>query len=437
MNNKRICSLLTAAVSALCLTVPLFPASGCVTAYAAAADETTELIASGLKYTVTDGAATVTGYTPDLAPDLVIPASLGGVPVKRIGMSAFANCKTLHTVRLPDGLEVIEKQAFEGCSDLPTVVIPESVSEIGFSAFGYCTRLRVVTVLNPVCKLWPSARLFFNEEDTETGTVKYKGVLRGAALDGTPATIETYAADHKLVFWPVTEETDGGTCGQGLSWSYDGKSGRLTISGEGAMDDYENIEKVPWYMETVSDMIFEVEIQDGVTHIGDWAFTFCTCLPDVVLPESVTSVGAQAFYLCGAMDRLTVLNPDCVLFDADATVSDGIHDNAAVYSGDICGIKGSQAQVYADKYGYSFREYVLPLGNLDGKGAVSVEDAQLALQAYVNKLSKNPTGLNAAQAAAVDVDLSGDVSAEDGQMILQYYVAMLASNPVTWEQLRT
>ena len=42
-----------------------------------------------------------------------------------------------------------------------------------------------------------------------------------------------------------------------------------------------------------------VTIPDSVTSIGDWAFARCTDLTSVTIPDSVTSIGDGAFYRCG------------------------------------------------------------------------------------------------------------------------------------------
>ncbi len=55
---------------------------------------------TGLKYTVTDDEATVSGYTESKLPEdgvLTIPATLGGYPVTAIGPAAFYNCRRIRT----------------------------------------------------------------------------------------------------------------------------------------------------------------------------------------------------------------------------------------------------------------------------------------------------------------------------------------------------
>jgi hypothetical protein len=74
----------------------------------------------------------ITGYTGN-EKTVTIPASIDGVPVRKIGDMAF-RLKGLTDIALPQGLEVIGNQAFFG-NQLSIVVIPASVRIISDSAF--------------------------------------------------------------------------------------------------------------------------------------------------------------------------------------------------------------------------------------------------------------------------------------------------------------
>ena len=89
-----------------------------------------------------------------------------------------------------------------------------------------------------------------------------------------------------------------GTCGaQGdnLTWTLD-DAGTLTISGTGAMADYDLENSPPWECAVVT-----VVIEDGVTSIGDYAFFACSALADVAIPASVESVETNAFRYCESL----------------------------------------------------------------------------------------------------------------------------------------
>ena len=111
----------------------------------------------------------------------------------------------------------------------------------------------------------------------------------------------------------ITEtEATSGTTGD-CTWSLDGTV--LTISGNGAMEDYwyqdhyygyyPNSSVVPWEKN-----ITKVTISEGVTNIGDGAFSYCTALTSIDIPNSVTSIGDEAFFECSSLTSITI--PDSV-----------------------------------------------------------------------------------------------------------------------------
>jgi len=103
----------------------------------------------------------------------------------------------------------------------------------------------------------------------------------------------------------VTESTADvrGGCGENLTWELNDK-GTLTISGTGAMTDWESKIKVPW--DVFRDEIIEVVVEDGAASIGDYAFCNCGNLSKVVLPDSVTSLGIYAFGNSEALENINI-----------------------------------------------------------------------------------------------------------------------------------
>lgn len=90
---------------------------------------------------------------------LVIPNTIEGWTVSRIGSSAFAGCGGLTSVTIEDGVTHIEDRAFAGCTDLTRVVIPDSVATLGLGAFAW-TGLTTVTVPGGI-RVWRGAEVYF------------------------------------------------------------------------------------------------------------------------------------------------------------------------------------------------------------------------------------------------------------------------------------
>ena len=93
-----------------------------------------------------------------------------------------------------------------------------------------------------------------------------------------------------------------GSCGEGLTWSLNPNSGVLTITGTGAMTDYD-FYSLRW--NGLEADIKSVVIHNGVTAIGAYAFYNCANLRSVSIPRSVARIGEGAFEIC---DNLTDVN---------------------------------------------------------------------------------------------------------------------------------
>ena len=92
-----------------------------------------------------------------------------------------------------------------------------------------------------------------------------------------------------------------GTCGysgENLKWTLD-SDGKLTISGTGKMSN-----TAPWSSYSAS--IKSVEILEGVTSIGAYAFQDCSGLTSIPLPSTVTNIGIRAFKGCSGLTSISL-----------------------------------------------------------------------------------------------------------------------------------
>ena len=105
----------------------------------------------------------------------------------------------------------------------------------------------------------------------------------------------------------LTPDATSGTCGDNLTWTLD-DSGTLTISGTGAMEDYNpNTQNyAPWGTYSENDTIKKVIIRNGVTNIGDQAFRNCVALKSIEISETVTGIGWASFFNCKGMQSIII-----------------------------------------------------------------------------------------------------------------------------------
>lgn len=109
----------------------------------------------------------------------------------------------------------------------------------------------------------------------------------------------------------IIAQAASGKCGDNITWSYNESTGELKISGTGAMYDYDN-SHMPWSNYKYS--IKKITISDGVTHIGNEAFSGCkdheTMFTEVSIGKNVKSIGTAAFNECD--DIRSIVIPDSV-----------------------------------------------------------------------------------------------------------------------------
>lgn len=90
-----------------------------------------------------------------------------------------------------------------------------------------------------------------------------------------------------------------GTCGDNLTWSLNTKDSTLTIEGSGAMTNGTYNSYATW--SDHSAYIVHVSLPEGLTNIGNYAFTSCSNLTSISIPNTVTSIGEYAFANCSGL----------------------------------------------------------------------------------------------------------------------------------------
>lgn len=136
---------------------------------------------------------------------------------------------------------------------------------------------------------------------------------------------------------------------QEINWNI--SDGTLTLSGTGAMENYKNPSDAPWY--TRKDEITKIVVENGITHIGNYAFYDLENVKEAVIPEDVESVGMHAFsYTEGSKATVSELTSEYQFkFESDATaVSAGDEFTVTVtLSADFKNLAGAQTSVIYDK----------------------------------------------------------------------------------------
>ena len=202
-----------------------------------------------------------------------------------------------------EGLPVtsIGQYAFRGCSGLTSVIIPDTVTRIGDFAFEDCSSLTSVTIPNSVTSIGWSA--FSGCSGLTSVYITDLVAWCGIEFGGSYANPLSYAHNLYLNGELGTELVipDGMTsigqyafsgCTAEIVW---GDDPGITEIGEYAFYGYKGT---------------SITIPDSVASIGPYAFAYCTELTSVTIPNGVTSIGDSAFSGCRGLTSVTI--PDRV-----------------------------------------------------------------------------------------------------------------------------
>lgn len=205
------------------------------------------------------------GYCKDT--DLIIPATYRGLPVTVIGSNAFEYNRSFKSVSIPASVTTIGEKAFASCgvtsvtfatnsqlttvdryaffssSSLQSIALPDGVTTIGVAAFNGCNNITSISIPDSITTIEDRALDFNSSAFTVYNNAKYLG------NSTNPYLVLVGAIDTSIT-----------TC----------------------------------------------NIHTDTKLIYAFAFTDCTLLTSVTIPDSVTIIGNSVFYKCDALESLII-----------------------------------------------------------------------------------------------------------------------------------
>ncbi|MBE6584880.1 MAG: hypothetical protein E7649_07930, partial [Ruminococcaceae bacterium] len=243
----------------------------------------------------------ITLYKGDRS-ELTLPSMYMGLPVTSIEYRAFADCRNLTKIIIPEGITYIAANAFSDCINLTEISIPKTVNYMGSSILLGCKNLRTLTI--------PFLGSYANDDSVNS----FLGFSFGSTSNIDNAN---YVPDSLKYVTVTSQNKISGRAFYGCS-SIVGITlpNDLVSIGARAFSKCENLESIiiPSNVTTIGVSAFSncsrlhrVTMNDGITDIENYAFSYCQALNSIIIPKSINSIGDYAFVGCDELESITYL----------------------------------------------------------------------------------------------------------------------------------
>ena len=287
-------------------------------------------------YTYTDnndGTVTITNYGGS-EKDVVVPEELDGKMVSAIGYAAFAECRSLESLVVPETVTRLQDYAFSQCTSLTRAQLPESIVSLGRGVFKNCILLEEVNI--PTSLTTVAMEMFAGCTSlTEIEIPQTIRSLGDSAFSGCSGLSEIVLPDNVTSLGSAAFRS----C---VNLGRINLSPRLTTIGNNAFAECYELASIefPQTLRQIGQSAFmncisltQITLPESITNLGysaftgcsslteinlpanlqsipDSAFSACSSLQHIELPENITSVGASAFAACVSLEEITL--PDSV-----------------------------------------------------------------------------------------------------------------------------
>ena len=218
--------------------------------------------------------------------------------VTRIDNSAFSGCYDLTSITIPNSVTSIGNYAFDNCTSLASITIPNKVTTIGVGVFEYCNGLTSIDIPNSVTSI---------EDYTFAGCKNLTSIIIGNSV----ASIGNYAFAGCRSLTSATIPENVATIGD---YAFYKCYGLTSIDiGDGVTSIGNSA-----FWECTS--LPSVTIGNSVTTIGEWAFYNCSSLKSITIPRSVTHIGNSVFFNCYDLNKVHISDLEAwcnIQFDGD------------------------------------------------------------------------------------------------------------------------
>lgn len=210
-----------------------------------------------------------------------------------IGDKAFAECRNIVSLYLPDGLERIGDSAFYNCASLQLIFLPESVTSLGSDNFNSMN----------LCRLYTDGSISLVDVTLLTTGVQVidfveVGCLFYAIIQGEDGQLYAETALYMGQEIQVTIPESVIYGGEAITVKGIGKGAFIGGTNIDRVDMADSIEYIRDYAFESCESLYTVIFSASLKTIGTYAFAYCYALTSVYFPDSLREIGRRAFDSC-------------------------------------------------------------------------------------------------------------------------------------------
>ena len=268
--------------------------------------------------------------------------------VTTFGNGLFADCANLSSVTFNNQPTFIPQYTFYHCGNLSTINIPGTVTVIQHEAFLGCSGLASITLNSETPPTLQGSTVFDGVDKSIPINVPCGSTLAYMAVTGWN-DFTNYQEDGACLIDFTDANVKARCVASATGWDIN-QDGELSVAEAAAVTDLGTVFKNNSQITTFD----ELQYFTGLTSIGSNAFSFCTNLTSIEIPNGVTYIDSDAFSYCSGLTSITI--PNSVTSIGSSAFSGCIGLTSVYYTGDIaqwCGISFSDNSSNPLSYGHN------------------------------------------------------------------------------------